>query len=785
MDLSLIVSLDALADSFLRAMSAQSEGPWLLAKHSDCRFLWIESGEWIQGGDCELRESLDALGEIVLTRLQRRPVERVEISFVLFGNDSRAIEAFLPVHRHFETFLRVVTTRRLYVIYPRRSRLLPEFSDNLTAIQEDSASARCELAEMSFLLEPESSESPPRWPLDQVRACVMCNCMAECRVQLNQVLAGIPRRTCNSSYGACVYDREAWKAFYVLRCAQDLTARDPVEQRTALAIRANKFIETNRLVHDEAGVRYSQRDIGAFVAAESLAGAAASPPSVHAYYDDSEKRQTANGIRIKSSEAVRLAELGRSYRQELVGLLDQDAGSLDSFEEALCFHRTLERLLDDPALHREFFLTLVKPCLSEIADSLFAFADAAGDMPAVYQNPVGAELNEKLDLLRQAFGDIAWTETSLCARSAVLRVLGYVKTAAEIAAAGGETPQNAETAKILKRPFEQVLRGHLVDDPAVDDIRSAAADLDEGVERFRQDRLDRERELRQVRSEYGFFRRIFRFGAYRSRVKPILENLRLLEEGYRHWRAVASAFSSVIGRFLFLRCHADLVVQLFAQRKARLAASGGFLAAFAEALDARHDRVLRELALVPEEPPLENEVELSFLGKEEMERLYQKFGPAGARDYIRRLLEEGDAGWGQWAVGRLMEYLEGMSDYCNLCFDKTPPLDLPKLMFEHFPAERADRVNRLVDLVASRLMPLTSEDLHARSFHMLFGFPQLYLEQFAADEAAYRIERQRISLNPTHVDYVDNANAASLDLTISLCGFHVKDYLYMDVFSRG
>ena len=132
-----------------------------------------------------------------------------------------------------------------------------------------------------------------------------------------------------------------------------------------------------------------------------------------------------------------------------------------------------------------------------------------------------------------------------------------------------------------------------------------------------------------------------------------------------------------------------------------------------------------------------------------------------------------------------MEYLERLSEYCDAYFDETPQLDLPKLMFEHFAEERSDRVKRLVELVSSRLMPLTSDDLHARTFHMLFAFPQPYLPQFCADEPQYRVEQTRISLNPTRVDYVDNADPATLDLTISLCGFHVKDYLYMDVFSEG
>ena len=67
---------------------------------------------------------------------------------------------------------------------------------------------------------------------------------------------------------------------------------------------------------------------------------------------------------------------------------------------------------------------------------------------------------------------------------------------------------------------------------------------------------------------------------------------------------------------------------------------------------------------------------------------------------------------------------------------------------------------------------------------MLFGFSRLYLQQLAADESDYAVEDRHVSLNPTGASYVDNADSMSLDLTISLCGFRLEDYLYWGVFAE-
>lgn len=783
MNLSLMISLDPLADSFVDALSSLPERLALRSEKADSLLFRIASSQWKAEGAANIQTSLDALGEMVLDRLAGRAVDSVDMGFFLSGNDPAATNVFLPLYRYFERFLKVLTTRRLYVIYPRRAGLLAQFGDHLAEILANAASAKHELTEVSFLVEP---ASPACWPQGQVRAIAMCNATAASRGKLDEVLTGAVRPCCNSSYAACVYDFHAFRDYHLLRSIHDLTVRNPVSRNTALETRAGEFIERTRLIQDESRVRYSPVEIGVFATAESLARVSASKP-LETYYANSASRHKDLCGQIAHSEHAALDDLVKNYRQELVQVLDQDLTSLDSFEQALCLHHTIQELLDLPSRHREFFLKIVEPALAGIADELIGFADAlAGGQSAPHRSVTGVDLGAKLASLPALLGSFSWSEISLCIRPAAVRLVSYLSAVFQISAsvARGEKPPDPEVSSAVAKPFAVLLGDHLIAGSTEEELRTAARSLDGILDQLRRDHAARHRDLRQVNAEYGLLQRILHYRTYQSSRRPILEDLRRLERRYQEWRVVASALCRLVGRFLLLQSHVALVRQLFIERKRRVETTGQFLVDFADALTAKHEEAAKALGSIPAGPEVHNEVELSFLARPQMESLYQRFGPARVDQYIAHLLHDTEDSWGVWAVSRLGTYLEQLSDYSAQCFNQTPKLSLPQLMFEYFPEQRLPQIKRVVDLAASRLMPLTGDHLHDRTFHMLFGFPQGHLEQLSNDESDYAIENRQVSLKPTRVDYVDNADSVSMDLTVSVCGFRLEDYLYWGVFGE-
>lgn len=140
---------------------------------------------------------------------------------------------------------------------------------------------------------------------------------------------------------------------------------------------------------------------------------------------------------------------------------------------------------------------------------------------------------------------------------------------------------------------------------------------------------------------------------------------------------------------------------------------------------------------------------------------------------------------GCWCDRRawLDAYLQNLPSYCSRRFDRLPQLDLSSLMFQDFSDMIVPRIRQTVEMAATHLIPLTKENLHERTFHMLLGFPERHRDQLAASESQIVWQQSRVSLNPTCVAYVDNADFARLDLTLSLAGFGLQDHVYLGVFA--
>ena len=791
MDLSVLISLDSLADEFLHAIAEQTRGPWPCVKTADSFRLSVASTEWLPASPSDRQTSLAHLGDTILDRLERRAVNRVDIGFVLSGSNPQSVELFLPLYSHFETFLRVVTVRRLYLVYPRTAKLLKEFAEHMVEIRQNAETTQHAIAEVHFLLEPETDKKGLVWPRDVLRAYVMNNVMAGCRAKLDEHLATMTQRTCHSSYGACVYDRESWKDYYVHRSALDLTKRRPSEKKATIGLRVEKFVDRLRLLHNESVILYSLHEIAEFRPPETLADLAeiaSRAPSVETHITDSKQRLETLSADIEHSDRVPIAGAVQGYRHELADIFDENDNSLDGFEGALYFHRSLLKRLDNPNHHAEFFTQMFGELLPMLAEKLLAFTNAATNKSSAAAATVtSTELAQRVASLERAFGDLPWTESTLRVRSAVLRLLNYLKTTFEIglAVSNGEAMPGSLAMVALEKSFDAVLEEHLSDRATTDAILEDAERLDALVRDVLNRCRQRQTDLEQVRTEFGFFRRVFSFRVYHRRLKPISDELRELKERYAYWRTVASAFCALVADFWFIQEHIRKAHQLFSERKRQLAATGAFLDKFSEALDARHEQLSQTLRQISEEPQMITDTELSFLAKPQHEQLYgdPDFGPASVGDYIGHLVKDAGVSWGAWAVDRLATYLDSLAAYCEDRFEKTPNLELPKLMFERFPEQRRPRIKHLVKVVSEQLMPLTEENLHERWFAMLFGLPQSHLDQLRADEPSNVHEDNRVSLNPTRADYVDNSDSKSLDLTVNLCGFRLEDYILYGVFS--
>lgn len=766
LSLQLLFSLDSLADSFIEALRTSS-----VLHHENIRTdqirCWLTSSQWLDSESPDTGASLTKLSDIVLSKLNNRQIDEVDICLLLYARDSQTTETFLPLYRYFERFLRVVTTRRLAVIYPRQAAELSRFRENFTKLWKQASTTACDLREIHLMVVPEKNTGKSiQWPLTQVESYYMVNLMKQCRSKLDELLSTCASPCCNTSYARCVFDQNAWRNYYILRSKLDLTKSCLINRDSKLNLQAKEFAETNSLVEGNYQVQFPSLSMGRVNVKDSLEMDRAENPTQH-LFQEFRLRENEAFERIKESEFPRFDALEQACQADLALVLDEDKKSLDGFRRALYLHHTILDMANNPRTHQSLMAGHIVekeiiPVINHIikgVNTLLGHQRLGGLADEVAETTIDLKVKQIQDAMEQA----KWSGAKLGIQNAFSKALQIIRMMQHIS-----------------------MPNEIIDDETEKAVEKSLIAIDDELNKLREELDEKKQSLVQLKTEFAGFRRLRKIFLYKKRKRKILDEIETINERYRQWGSSSNIYMQEIGHFLAFYGRLRLIAALLAEERGRLKQAAHTLTKFGDILTNEHKRLQNELSRIPQ-GPVKNDVELSYLSKSDMERLYQKFGPAEIDDYIKALLlnsEEVGKTWGQWALLHIDGYLNQSDTYCRARFDAVGSLDLPMLMFDYFPDLAVGRLKNLIQSTANILLPLCERNLTERRYQMMFGFPSDVTTQLQSLERNIVYENRRISLEKAHVVYVDNNDRMCLDLNFSLCNFPPEDYLYWDLFEN-
>jgi hypothetical protein len=794
MNLCLLISLDPVADSF-----GQLVGPWTPAEETDLpaeERYWFRSTDWLAPSGADLRTSLGKLGDDILGRINHRKVEMVDIAFLLYAGDLSVVDLVPTVHRHLEGFLHVSTTRRLYVVYPRKVKALTEFSRRFRTLVEELQASEYGLCETNLMLAPQDvTAGALAWPAWQTEACRAVNDIGECRRTLDGLLTAIRSTTSSYGYARCTFFKDKWREYFLLRTQQDLIHREPVASGTNIGVFAGDAVNKTALISACYSVRADQAPPGPVTIKSGIEAESERTP-LREVYEQWLTLQDHEHDRILEAEKPSIDRLRETYTSLLAEVLNHDRTSLAGFEEALCLHRTVLSIGDDPCSHGLFLAALLRedivPVANRLIDGIRSLSEPGRASDARLQSL--ERLSSRRDIRRQVenlqsfLGSVTWKSEKRYVKTAFLRVLTKIDQIVHYVSVLTREESDEEVEAALKGSFVDLIAKTLIDSEIDEIVTKAFDDLDEEFDRLQQKQDSSRKSLRELETEYGLLKRLLHPFAHHHRRKAIVSTLREVGAGYQGWGRSVNTFISAIGPFLVLCGQLRLDSKLFQERRRVIRETGRILVEFDEALTRDGKRIESALKTIPEGPIVRERFELSFLSKSNMEQLYRKLGSPSVGDYIKLLMQDSSQSWGGWAMSHLMEYVGRLVPFCEATYramDEELVLDLPKLMFDnYFPRDLAEQRLVLLKGIASQgqLIPLVKENLNERWYHMMYHFPRDRTVDLRGFEPALTHEDRSVSLNPTTLAYVDQDDRMCLGLSMSLCGFRVEDSLFVGVF---
>ena len=781
LSLQLLISLDSLADTFLDDLIA-SVGDDENKGREDVLCFWFRSSDWLAEDVADINAGLRELGDAILLRMDNRLVESVDIALALSARDSQSAERFLPVYRHLERFLPVVTTRRLYVIYPRRASALTEFRRNFTRLLRETSSTQHDLRQIRFLIAPEDEDADGRsWSRTQLESYRMVNLMGDCRAKLDSLLSAQEFPCSDSGYARCVFEREKWREYYLLRTRLDLTERQRITDDAELDSCARQFVRDSLPVENLYRIGYPRLSMGA-PRVRPEQGASRPAASLLGLYKEAMVKETSSSARITQSEEPRLTACEESYLQFLINTIDEDSTSLAGVERALYLHTRICQTLDDPGEHRSALHDLVS---NATVDVINAFVDCLGSLGVqdgldqMAESGGAAGLQRKIEQIDSAIRGEDWSDEKLIVRTAIVRLLDTVRRMNEVT--------ERDDRGLQGRSFvDDVLSLQLLGDELDLPIKEALRDLDSRLETVRQEQQARQNEIEKLDADYGPLKKLTKAFTYRKSKRALRDAMQETEGAQQEWSKTTKAFLAALSPYLTLCARLRLVQILLRREIGRMESVGEFLLAFDRAM-AQARRATEETLERFTTEPEDADVAISFLDRSDMETLYRGFGEAHISSYIDTLLRGRDqvlSSWGSWAVNGLAKYVDQLDPYSSARFTQVTSLDLPILMSHYFPQHVVPRVRKVAEMAAGRLLPLRESNLASRHYLMILGFPSGTTPQLQENQDEFRYSNPRVSLHESQPAYVDNADPFSLDLTLNLCGFCIEDYLYWGVFDQ-
>lgn len=769
--LQLLISLDPLADSFVETLSSFIVG-YKKNVRDDLRHYVFKSSDWFAPETSDINTILTGLGDAILKKLKGRGVDSVDIGLILYAKNTQSAELFLPLYRHLEHFLNVITTRRIYVIYPPpvRVSVLTLFRQNFKKLLEDASTTTNRLREIHLIIAPEESEEKVApWSQNyQIESHGMLNLMGDCRARLDALLTNCLHPCCNASYGRLVFNRDVWHNYYIYQAKMDLTKHELIDENKELDSMVEQFVRDNSLLENIYKIGYSSSlTLGSLSLCNNLERDKTHSPTQGLF----EKFALSNNNEqehIQKSEDKRFDDIQERYRHFLAKVMDEDTSSLDGFERALYIHKKILDIIaaseeNHPFLSRHVIQKDIVPLVNYIVRCINNLS-GNGDMNGLEEGEQipDSTVRLKIEQIQNAMQRAGWSGEKLCIRAGLSMILDNIKMMLD-----ASMPDD-----IIKIEIEEA-------------VKKSFEDLDNELNKLKTTLNLKKESLESLKRNYSWFHKTLWPIPYLKERQIIFKEIENINNLYKEWVSSVNAYLEAVSPFLIFYERVKLISEMHNITQERIGQAGIFLIEFDNAVRREDEEVKIILDNIPEGPEIKG-VELSFLSKSNMEVLYSE-APVRIDNYIKNLLRDSDKTWGDWAISSLMKYLSEIDSYCASQFHSLPLFDLPLLMFKKFPNQNVERLKNLVKVVSEQLLPLCEEDPvrpAERHHHMIFGFPEDVTLQLKTLEPDIIHRNDHISRRDTKVDYVHNNDRMCLDLTLSLCGFKAEDILFWDVFGN-
>jgi len=768
MDLQLLISLDSMGDSFIEALRASSASirPNLRNDEELIR-CWFTSSQWMETESSVTQASLTRLSDAILLKLNNRHLDSVDICIILYAKNLAVTETFLPLYRHFDHFLPVVTTRRIYVIYPRKATELTDFRNNFTELLRDAANAAYGLREVHLLIAPEETANQSiHWSESEIESYCMVNLLNQCRARIDGLLTNRDHPFSNSSYHRIIFDQEAWQTYYILRSKLDLTSHDLITSNRTLNFKARNFVEENSLIERCYEVEFPSLSMGA-VNIGSDSETDQTHDSTIPLFKDFIVRQNETYEDIRESEFASLEDLDQAYETCLIEVLDEDNQSLIGLSRAVYLHKAVLGITKNPDIHQKLIdehiiIKQLVPTINHIVRCINALF-GHHELGTLESKPAETTIDLKLEQIQTSMNEAEWTDW----RSIISTVFSGMLEKIE------EIRNLPMPVTVMDKNIEAAIYGSL-------------KELDGELDKLKKELKEKNQSLEALETEFTMIKRITKRSSYRERKQTILDEIESTDRQYNKLITSANIYMEAISQFLTLCEHMRLISEMLKRTQNKINQTASVLNNSYNILTVKHEELQYMLNRIPE-GPVRDGVELSYLSKSNMESLYQQFDPPEIGNYINLLLsdsDEFDQTWGQWALVHLDIYLARLDLYCQGLYNSIPQLDLPILMFKYFNQELVVRLKYLVQFASETILPLCERNLAERRFQMMFAFPDDVIVQLGEVEEKIVYENLRISLEKSDIIYVNNADRMRLDLNFMLCGFQLKDYIYLNAFKN-
>ena len=765
MDLQLLISLDSMGDSFIKALGAPSTFQSNLRK--DLIRCWFTSSQWMETESSSTRASLKKLSDAILLKLNNRQLDSVDICIILYARNSESTKLFLPLYQHFDHFLRVVTTRRIYVIYPRSATELNHFRKNFTELLEKTSSTAYSLREVHLLIAPEGTSSQSiHWPESEIESYCIVNLMDQCRARIDEMLTNSAHPFCNSSYRRIIFDRDTWQTYYVLRSKLDLTTYSLITSDSTLNVKAKKFVEENSLIERCYKVEFPPLSMGALNIDRDPEMDRTNALTLP-LYKEFIMQQNEAFEKIRESEFADLETLDRAYRKCLIEVLNEDKKSLNGLGRALYLHNVVLGFTENPEFHQKLInkyivIKQLVPAINHIARCINALF-GHHELGMLESKPAETTIDLKLEQIQTAMDEAEWTDWRLMIKTIFSGILEKIMVIHKMSLPVTVMDKTIETA-----------------------IYGSFGGLDGELDKLKKELEEKKQSLEALETEFTMFKKIRKRSSYRERKQTILNGIESIDRRYNKLIMSANIYMEAISLFLTLCGHMMLISEMLKRTQNKIKQTANILNKSYNILTVKHGEFQYMLDHIPE-GPVRDGVELSYLSKSNMEALYQQFDPPEIGNYIDTLLSDSDEigqTWGQWALVHLDVYLTRLDSYCHSRYRSVPQLDLPTLMFRYFKKDLVARLKYLVQFASETILPLCEKNLAERWFQQMFAFPDDVIGQLKEFEEKIVYENHRISLEKSQITYVNNADRMRLDLNFMLCGFRPEDYLYWDAFEN-